>query len=93
MVGDAPKRHPRRHSTPSNDSTICSGTATFTVSLPRTAMCATNQGGKAVGCYDKANHAAHLKKYKGSEYSGDKRSFALYIKANAGNGVELRQDG
>jgi hypothetical protein len=25
-----------------------------------------------IGCYDKANHAAHLKNHKGAEFSGDK---------------------
>jgi hypothetical protein len=31
-----------------------------------------------IGCYDKANHATHLKNYKGGEFSGDKsRGYSL----------------
>ncbi|SRR5579871_696682 len=37
---------------------------------------------ETIGCYDAANHAAHLKKYKGPEFSGDKSKG--YSLTNAG---------
>jgi hypothetical protein len=44
---------------------LASNNRTFDDSLAR-GFC------EKMGCYDKANHAAHLKKHRGAEFSGDK---------------------
>jgi Cu-Zn family superoxide dismutase len=63
MLGDAPKRHPGRHSTPSIDSTICSGTANGPDKQPAAGMA-------AGGHYDPAKTGKHLGPF-GEGHKGD----------------------
>src|SRR5258708_34158770 len=52
---------------------ILTGAGNFLASNNRTFDDSLSRGFcEKMGCYDKANHAAHLKKHRGAEFSGDK---------------------
>ncbi len=44
---------------------------------------------QALGCYDNANHAAHLKDYKGAEFTGEKNKGYAITKPGIKKGAAL----